>query len=123
MLVNDDYERLRRYDPRRGSLWQFPAVVARGRLAVFCRAWERWTRHRVASDPDAVPGPEASPIPIEMLLEEFLSTLTPRERQYYDTDLGPGAGRAPSPFPPAYRAKLRERFFRKLRRYLEGSGD
>lgn len=118
-LVEDNHRLLRGYDAGRGTLWQYLTVVARSQLVEYCRTWQRWTRDRDASDPDAVPDPRAGAFPTGILLQEFLQRLPRRARQYCQDELLPGARGASRPVSPAYAEKLRQRVLRELRRYLD----
>jgi hypothetical protein len=110
--------RLRTWDPERGCLATYLALVTREQV-------RRWRRQRWGGAPGRVPLPHGglvdgrtAPWQAGVLLEELAGTLTPRERRYLEWRLGRGGRSEPCPFSDAHRRKLRQRVRRKAEALL-----
>jgi DNA-directed RNA polymerase specialized sigma24 family protein len=114
-LVVKDSARLRRYDPTRGAkLLTYLAALARREIwKRYRRAQCRQSRESSVARVDATPGDDAR---WGLLLQEFLETLTPRERQFCLNCLMAIEQGSEPPVVSACNAwQLRSRVMRKLR--------
>jgi DNA-directed RNA polymerase specialized sigma24 family protein len=119
-LVVSNSARLRRYDPARGAkLLTYLAALARREIWKSCRrARSRQSRETCVARMQAGPGDDSR---CDLLLQEFLETLTPRERQFCLTCLMAIEQSSEPPVVSATNAwQLRSRVMRKLRLYSAG---
>lgn len=117
-LCNDDYRRLRQYDARTGRLLFYLARIARREIWRNRRSeMKRHTREsRVARSEMSWEEADRG-----IVLEEFMATLTRREREFLLSDLvGSSKDRAGRSDSMANRWQLRSRVLKKLRKYLVG---
>jgi hypothetical protein len=83
-LLNDDCLRLRRYDARLGRLLNFLGGIARREIWKGRRAERnRHTREHRAARSEAT----SDDVDGRMVIQEFLGMLTPREREFFLSDL------------------------------------
>lgn len=114
-LCSDSFVRLRKFDPAVGGLLRYLGLLARGEIWRRKRAdRSRITREgRVARKESTVPDCERG-----LVIQEFLDTLTPREREfclvYLLNELEPSSRRK---FTAANGWQLRSRVFKKFRMY------
>jgi DNA-directed RNA polymerase specialized sigma24 family protein len=119
-LVVKDSARLRRYDPARGvKLLTYLSALARREIwKRYRRAQCRQSRESRVARVDAIPGDDGR---CGLLLQEFLETLTPRERQFCLTYLmAIEQGEEPPLVSPCNAWQLRSRVMRKLRHFSSG---
>jgi len=83
-LCSEAYTRLRRYDPQTGRLMGYLASMARSEI----RKWRRSKRSRYSRECLSA-RKEETPVEIDggLVLQEFLATLTRREREFCLSDL------------------------------------
>ena len=119
-LVENDGRRLATFDPNRGKrLVTFVCSMARNRALTHLRA-DRIRRSKeldfALTEPQFEPGTDSNR---RLVLDEFLTTLTPRERRFYDDYL---AGATPDTerlaTSPSNERQLRHRVRSKLRAFL-----
>jgi len=93
-LVENDGNALARYDPQRGGrLTTFLRALAKTEVRRHCRAERRRRNREWRARGGKPPYHSAGDAQAASLLEEFLPTLTRREREFYhDHLLGPPAG-------------------------------
>jgi len=114
-LVVSESARLRRYDPSRGTkLLTYLAALARREIwKRYRREQSRHVRETRAARLDKTSGDDSQ---CNLLLEEFLKTLTPREREFCLTYLLATCGESELPGVSAANIwQLRCRVMRKLR--------
>ncbi len=117
-LCNDNYSRLRQYDARTGRLLVYLAKFARREIWRSRRSeMKRHTRESKAARPEER-WEEADG---GLVLQEFIATLTRREREFFQSDLV-GSSEAMGGFraSTANRWQLRSRILKKLRKYMIG---
>lgn len=119
-LVSRDGEVLDRFDPSRGCrLSTYLAQLARSEISRFFRSEQRRrNRERVVSQPGQSPTERQ----MEAELEEFLETLTPREKEFCANVLLGESPEALASFSPTNAWKLQSRIRDKLRSYLSCPG-
>ena len=117
LLLREGKRRLRLFDAQRGSLLHYLSVVARDAVA------RHYRRRAIQADLLAAfaqiggtNGWRALP-DMSLWHEEFVATLTPRERRFWHTHVM-GTLDCPSNVTPACQRKLKERVLAKLRAYL-----
>lgn len=114
-LLTDDYQRLRRYDPKAGNFLRYLGLLARGEIW----RWRRSVRSRQARENRAARR-ESTTEQCErgIVIQEFLETLTPREREfclaYLLNEVDPGLR---CEFTSANGWQLRCRVLKKFRMY------
>lgn len=121
-VVSNDAELLAQFDPDRGvRLITYLATIARSKASTMFRSEKRrrsreWQAHQVrvpaASEQGEFP---------HLQFDEFRSTLTARERDFFDAELmGTDLEEAAESFTAAHRWQLRSRIQVKLRHYVYG---
>ncbi|MCO6454701.1 MAG: hypothetical protein J5I93_05300 [Pirellulaceae bacterium] len=121
-VVSNNAELLAQFDPDRGvRLITYLATIARSKASTMFRAEKRrrsreWQAHQ-ARVPAAS---ERGDFP-QLQFDEFRSTLTARERDFFDSELmNTDSEQACESFTAASRWQLRSRIQNKLRRYVYG---
>jgi DNA-directed RNA polymerase specialized sigma24 family protein len=117
-VVADGSQLLARFDPARGCrLSTFLAAVARGQaIAIFRSERRRRTREAMVSRVEQE-WPGQSLEQLENSIDEFLKTLTPRERQFCAQILLEQADFENSVYTSASAWQLRSRIHKKLQRF------
>jgi RNA polymerase sigma factor (sigma-70 family) len=121
-LVLGDGDRLRRFDPNRGAkLLTYLAALARQEIRRrYRRERSRFSREARVARVEATAGDDAR---CDLVLEEFLATLSPREREFCLTYLlDRCAGAARPVLTEANNWKLRSRVMHKLRLFAGERG-
>ena len=115
VLCNDTYSRLRRYDPRMGRLLDYLVGMCRNEILSGRRA----ERNRLSRECRVARG-EATfdEADCRLMFQEFLATLTRREREFCLTNLLKNEAAQDRPkLSEANLWKLRSRVLRKFREY------
>lgn len=117
-VVRNEGELLSRFDVSRGCrLGAFFAAIAKNEARKHFRAERRRrTREESASRPEGAEQPPA-PFAVESIEREFLATLTPKERTYYQSVLT--AKGDDDSYSDGNAWQLRSRVRKKLRSFLE----
>ncbi len=120
-VVTEPHRRLDPYDPDRGcSLTTYLAALARNEIRQYFRAEvRRRNRERTASQGEN-DLPSLTISEIQSMLDEFDKTLTPREKEFFESNLIelPVNGKK-NAFSETNSWQLRHRVQRKLSRFLE----
>jgi DNA-directed RNA polymerase specialized sigma24 family protein len=121
-VVANDAQLLARFQPQRGCrLSTFLAAIARGQaVAIFRSEKRRRGRELVASRLERQ-SPEESLETMLGQIEEFLKTLTPREREFCAEILLDLTDAPEGDYSPTNAWQLRSRIHGKLRRFLGGA--
>lgn len=119
-LVWRDYQRLRAYEKGRAGFKTYLAALARQQIQLYYRERQRQSRREVPlANSDHNCGGCAD-WPSTATQEEFIATLSPREKQYFEQHLLGNIGAAEFTFlSSANRWKLRQRVFDKLKAFLD----
>lgn len=119
-LVCRDYRRLRAYEKGRAGFKTYLASLARQQVRLYYREKQRQRRREVPlADSDNGCGGCAD-WPPAATQEEFIATLSRREKQYFEQHLlGNAVETESASLSVANRWKLRQRVFDKLKAFLE----
>lgn len=122
-LVQDDHRLLRRFDPRRGCrLTTFLSLCSRSVVKSHCRS-ERRRRRRERRMQATRPPAAAQSLEGRWAFEEFVATLSPREREFLSRCLLACPSREDrAGFTAANTWQLGHRIRRKLRQYFRSAG-
>ena len=119
-LVRDKGRRLGRFDDTRGyRLSTFLAAFAKRELLQHFRSEQRRRSRERSASLSPISSDPSNPRPGDILVEEFLHTLTPREREFFQANLLGSTSDDDTPhFSTTNIWQLRHRVQRKLRAFL-----
>jgi hypothetical protein len=121
LLVQNNFELLDRFDVQRGCrLTTFLSMLAKTQSRILFRSERRRkARERAAYRPDLVASLEAVPCDGNLSEQEFVGTLTPAERAFYEQVLVmPSSPSADSGYDAPEISQLRHRIKKKLNHFL-----
>lgn len=119
-LVCRDYQRLRAYERGRAGFKTYLTALARQQVQLYYRERQRQCRREVPLADSDHDRRGCADWPAAATQEEFIATLSPREKQYFEQHLlGNATATESVPLSSANRWKLRQRVFDKLKVFLE----